>query len=461
MKNHAEAAPSSASPAPVAARVRPLHLLVVLALAAVLRLAVTWALAGDLLRDVDGYRALAIHLRNDGVLGWGDSTATGNVRPTAFRPPLYPLVLSTLVSGDELRPAAVAALHLAMGLGTVALTLAVARRSGLGRWAIAAAMIVAADPLLLHQTPQVMTETLAAMLAAAALLAWTYCTPTARLRWFACAGGITALAALCRPTFLPWAGLCGLVLLWFPIAPGKRIRRAVVFSAAVVLVLLPWAVRNLAQFGHLKLTTTHGGYTLLLANNPSFYQYLESGPWGSVWASTELDEAWQRRSLAPEPQDPRWSKLSLARVPLPPPSPMDEARDHEFQDDRLAYSLAKRFIRERPGTFAYSCLVRVGRLWSILPHATEASESLPKQTIRYAIAIWYACIFTLAAIGLCCRRQELLAGPWIWGIMLCVAFTIVHSFYWTDLRMRAPLTPFLGLLAAAGAAVLAARRPRP
>jgi hypothetical protein len=461
MKNHAEAAAHSASPAALATRVRPLHVFVVLTLAAVLRLAITWALADDLLRDVDGYRKLAIHLRNDAVLGWPDSTATGRVRPTAFRPPLYPIVLSILVSGDELRPAAVAALHLAMGLGTVALTLAAARRCGLGRWSIVAAMLVAADPLLLHQTPQVMTETFAAMLAAAALLAWTYCTPSARLRWFACAGGVTAMAALCRPTFVPWAGLCGLVLLFLPASPGTRIRRAIVFSAAVMLVLLPWAVRNFAQFGHLKLTTTHGGYTLLLANNPGFYQYLESGAWGSVWASTELDEAWQRRSLAPEPEDPRWSKLSLAHLPLPSPSPADEARDHEFRDDRFAYSLAKRFIRERPGMFVYSCLVRIGRLWSILPHATEASESLPRQAIRYAVAIWYACIFTLAAIGLCYRRQELLAGPWVWGMMLCIAFTVVHSVYWTDLRMRAPLTPFLALLAAAGAAGLAARQPRP
>lgn len=460
-KNHAETAALPPSPTDSAASLRPLHVFGVIFLAAALRLAVAWALADDLQRDVDGYRVLAIHLRNNAVFSWADSTAPGGATPTAFRPPLYPLVLSILVSGDELRPAAVVALHVMMGLGTTAFVLGTARRCGLGRWSIVAALLVAADPLLLHQTPQVMTETFASLLAAAALFAWTYCTPTAGLRWFGVAGGVTALAALCRPTFLPWAGLCGLVLLlFFPVSYGERLRRAIVFSAAAMLVLLPWAVRNYIQFGHVKLTTTHGGYTLLLANNPSFYQYLETGTWGSVWPSTQLDEAWQRRSLAPNPEDPRWSQLSLARLPLPSPSTTAEARDHEFREDRFAYSLAKRFIRERPGMFAYSCLVRVGRLWGLMPHATNPSESLPRQAIRYAIAIWYACIFTLAIAGLGYRRREVLAGPWGWGVMLCLAFTIVHSIYWTDLRMRAPLTPFLGLLAAAGTAGLATRRPR-
>ena len=35
-------------------------------------------------------------------------------------------------------------------------------------------------------------------------------------------------------------------------------------------------------------------------------------------------------------------------------------------------------------------------------------------------------------------------------LVLIVSFTAVHSIYWADMRMRAPLVPAIALLAAAG-----------
>jgi 4-amino-4-deoxy-L-arabinose transferase-like glycosyltransferase len=83
-------------------------------------------------------------------------------RPTAYRPPLYPLVLAPLVvlMGD--RPWwGIRVLHLALGAATVALTARAARGGGLtpGR-ALVAAAIVALDPVLVVQGRAVMTETL-------------------------------------------------------------------------------------------------------------------------------------------------------------------------------------------------------------------------------------------------------------------------------------------------------------
>ena len=34
--------------------------------------------------------------------------------------------------------------------------------------------------------------------------------------------------------------------------------------------------------------------------------------------------------------------------------------------------------------------------------------------------------------------------------MLVIGLTVVHAFYWTDLRMRAPIVPALALIAAGG-----------
>jgi len=123
--------------------------------------------------------------------------------------------------------------------------------------------------------------------------------------------------------------------------------------------------------------------------------------------------------------------------------------------DARAYQEAFQNIREEPAMFAYSCLVRVGRLWAVLPHQLSAAESPSRRAMRYAVAIWYAFELLLAAIGLWILKKQLLAKPWIWGLLLLVSFTGVHALYWTDMRMRAPLTSVIALLAAQAVVVLA------
>ncbi|MCY2968800.1 MAG: glycosyltransferase family 39 protein, partial [Planctomycetota bacterium] len=89
--------------------------------------------------------------------------------PTAYRPPLYPLLIAGTISLFHSHRA-LAGVHLVLGTLTVGLTVSAARRMKLDRGAMLAGLLVALDPLLLHHTPQVMTETLAAFLVT--LLLW-------------------------------------------------------------------------------------------------------------------------------------------------------------------------------------------------------------------------------------------------------------------------------------------------
>ena len=56
----------------------------------------------------------------------------------------------------------------------------------------------------------------------------------------------------------------------------------------------------------------------------------------------------------------------------------------------------------------------------------------------------------------------LLVSPNI-ALLLAFTFTLVHAFFWTDMRMRAPLVGVIALTAAAGGSYLAAnaRRAKP
>ena len=472
----------------------------VLCFALLIRCGVLWLTPDALQNDPDDYLRLATNLVDYGTFG------SGRV-PTAYRPPLYPMVLTgcVLVGAHDSATVIVAVmiLHVLLGAATVGLTYLLGRCWGLGRrGAAVAALLVACDPILLASSSLVMTETLATFLATAGLLALTWaeqggttstviagsqrlpenCRPPSHIpgavgsRLFLpqmAAGIVLALAALCRPAFLLWTLAAGVVCtakvsgLRVPllrrssaggdpqpstackqaVAHGK-VASAAAFALGALLVLSPWAIRNQIQFGRPIVTTTHGGYTLLLANNPDFYDWLRSGSWGSVWQADEFNYNWDLR----RPRD-------------------------ESQADRQAYAEAWQAIRAQPGTFLYACAVRIGRFWSPLPHRVTADETQFHRLSRYAVALWYLPEFALALLGIWSARRgeereergegkrergRVFPSPApdppsphppsarLWAFLLVACLLAGHVVYWTDMRMRAPIMPVVAIFAAAG-----------
>ncbi len=428
-----------------------LNVLGLVALTLLVRVGVLLLVPDALSADPDGYRCLAGNLLRHGTFGHEQA-------PTAYRPPLYPLMLVPCAAMGPASRVAIGALHVLLGLATVVLVFRLARRLELGRYAVVAAVLVAYDPILLAQSTLVMTETLATFLIVAALVCLTAVSERPTAVRAAAAGVVSAAAALCRPGLLLWTFAAALLL---PVSIGpteQRSRRVSVFGSfaiAAAVVLVPWVVRNQIQFGRPILTTTHGGYTLLLGNNPWFYEYLRSGRPGSVW---DADELHRTRTV-----------------------PADELRD-ELRADRADYAEACRNIRREPGMFCYSCLVRVGRLWQLLPHQTvtmtiPSNESPLHRLARYAVGLWYLVELSLAAVGvwavwpkkgpglICAKHPPGRSGklnlvPFsAWATLLAGCVTAIHVFYWANMRMRAPLMPVVALAAAAGLAWLIARRP--
>jgi hypothetical protein len=428
-----------------------------------------FALCDKLADDPDAYREIAENVLRHGVFGLGKD---GQPTPTAYRPPLYPFVLSNLPAADGVRVslAKVAALHLLLGIGTVLLTYLTARRlyanragsPGL-RWApLLAGLLVACDSILLNQQALVMTETLAAFLAILSL--WLLARFDAKRDWFSAglAGGAIGLAALCRPTFLPWLGLvalgmllvrsgnCGLKIADCGLAEryggfwwgfGWRVANDVALVVVAAGVMSPWAIRNQREFGRPIVTTTHGGYTLALGNNEYFYRWLDESVDGTPWDSANFD-----RRLRTELY---WGPLHHGHV-------LDEER---VLDRNFYYERAKRAIRENPRMFLLAALYRVRQLWSPLPYKLSADESTGRMLLRYATAAWYCGVYALAAVGAWKLRWQLIRPPWVWGVLLCLTFTAVHTLYWCNLRMRAPLMPLVAIVAGAALVGPAPRSP--
>ena len=268
-----------------------LLLTICLLTAFVLRLAVILAQRDQLTLDRDAYLGIAQSVAD----GRGYSSP-GSTIPTAFRPPLYPLCLA--FGFRLLAPALVVALiNLITGVVTVWLVAEIGRRLELGWVRFLAAAIIAVDPLLVQYASRAMTESLCTMLAALWLWSIIGLKPRSKAWAFGC-GTCFGLLALCRPTFWLIPGLCGLWwLLHFWMTSDRTVRRerigeAVWSTMGTAVVVAPWLIRNILVMGAPILTTTHGGYTLLLGNNPVFHEQVVQKPWGTTWPD-DSQKAWE------------------------------------------------------------------------------------------------------------------------------------------------------------------------
>lgn len=425
---------------------------VVLAFALIVRATALWMSDGGLAEDPDSYAQLATTWAESGVYGFSASgTAEDNsVHPTAFRPPLYPWLLSWWVVDGQLSLVGIAWLHGAMGLTSVWLTLSIGQALQL-RFAPLAALAVALDPLLLRASQLVMTETVATLLVLIAWRVWLMAVSsngkteaaaetaaesavepgcsTARfpLRWWMVAGllGVLGgLSILARPTAAPWALLCVLSLLGVGASCWKRRLASTLIAALGVMVcVVPWTLRNWSLLGKPIWATSHGGYTLYLANNPTLYQhFVNNGP-SRAWNTERFDAAW------------------LAR-----PRVVGTAAERELADDRWAYAEAWRTIAEQPLVFGLSCLIRVAWLWALWPHAS------PSSIATWGIGGWYLIWFAAALWGVVYRwgrrwPSRLRWAQWLPAVWLIVTLSGIHAVYWSNMRMRGPAMPIVYLLA--------------
>ena len=506
--------------------------------------------------DPDAYDRIAMTLAQTGTLGLtGDD---GRPVATAFRPPLYPAVLSLVrkviisFSGDFLDPSgaksviwsrvAYGVLNLVLGVATVGFTYLAAMRwlarpprgwrsggwrSGVGEgepqgvaaahvfsvppwhsaWpvAFAAGGLVAIDPILLQSSTRVMTETLATALAAAAVWLWARCTdaldvsglvsgrdaageairnrPTGLWRDGVILGVVLGLAYLCRPTFLVWAVLLiGYLTL---LSTGLPLRLAVVLAIVCGVFVGGWTLRNWRVIGHPIWATSHGGYTLLLANNPPLFDYVRDGAYGEAFDPEPFFAAWRRW----EESDPRtkafWESgpgSAEAIAASPDWKVRRPRRGDEVAEDRLAQEAAKGAIARDPTGFLRACLFRWTRLLGPMPQQPTPvanvgddarSDSGKNETLGgksgdkgkgfvgagrlptlavVAVTLYYVAITLLILSGLLRIGREIITPRYAAAAALVLSLLAVHTFYWCNLRMRAPAIPVLSIVAAIGLA---------
>jgi 4-amino-4-deoxy-L-arabinose transferase-like glycosyltransferase len=376
----------------------------ILLLALAARLAVAHILLDGLGRplegDEPGYRRLA-----EGLLS-GQGLLDPSGHPTSLRPPLLPILLVPIVA---LTGGSIAMLRIAMCVASLALVLVCAwlgQETGGRRLGLAMALGAALMPNWVHAASFVLTDTVSAVLLVvmATLLIRTIRTG---MRNECLAAGLSlGAAALARPTCLAFAGPVALwLLVTIPRSLPKR-RLIALFAVAVVVVVLPWGVRNRIVQGEWVFLSTKGGTELWKSNNPHATGILDT--------------------------DHRYFNAEGVKLYPIADFPNESVRSGLYAAD------AKAFIRSHPSDFARLCWVRFVQFWKVFSPRVSARDN----------------VLSIASFGILLpfflyrvATHSWRAGPDMLFTMLIGTLTAVHCVYTALARYRLPIEPFVMLMA--------------
>jgi 4-amino-4-deoxy-L-arabinose transferase-like glycosyltransferase len=336
---------------------------------------------------------------------------------TAFRPPLYPLLLGGVYAVTGTKLGAAQALNIALGSGVVVLASLLAWRMAGERAGVVTGLLAALYPALVFNDGLPLSEPLGLLLLAATILLLL----DRRAAW---AGVTSGLLLLTRPSAQFFVLVLSMWVMW-----RLGWKRAAYFLVCAALAVAPWLIRNWLRLGTPVLVTSNG-FNLNAIYSPEakatggfvdgFFDPRFAQLRAGIRNEAKLDAALRRHALAEVRRDP-------------------------FHVLRIARGGLENILEPEPGRNDVA-LVNDGR-----------NVELQALSVPFA---WY--VLVAGTAGLFVLRHRPGVGPLA---LAAVVFTALSAVTVAAPRMRAPLDLAccigVGGLAAELAARWEARRRRP
>ncbi|MGC8782911.1 MAG: ArnT family glycosyltransferase [Armatimonadota bacterium] len=342
---------------------------------------------GNALRfsDERDYWTIASHLTEQGMY------SLDGLRPTAYRPPGYPLWLALLQRlGGGVQAARI--LNYILLAGTVLLLFALLRHVHSERAGAIAALLVCVYPVLFYTAGTLYPQTLIGFL----LVAWVYLLfVNLNLPRAALAGILMGWLVLTAPTML---FVLAAAVPWLWKRPSGVWLLLTIFLCAGACVGV-WTVRNYLAFGAFIPFSTNSGINLLLGNSPK----------ATAWSGVNTDiSAYAERARG----------LS------------------EWQRDAFYRREAVRFIVENKDRAFMLYLHKLMHHFHFRNRLATRAESSPLRD--WLMLVTYYPLLALALLRLALRRRYPLSPLEMYLLALYLLEAMIQAMFFTRIRFRLP-----------------------
>ena len=367
----------------------------------------------------------ALDYQNHAVsIAGGHGFALSYGRPTAFRPPAYPIFLAAVyaITGPDVQWGRIA--NAFVGTGIVALIGLIAFQLWGRRVALIALALGAVYIPLILVGQSIMSEPLFVL----CLLGAIACVlKSTRWPWVVAAGVLMGLAIL---------GRANAIILLLPLAAAvwRGWRAPLVLCVAAALTVAPWTIRNYDTFHAFVPVSTQFGSAL-------------AGTYNSEAKADKVNPASWRTLKRVDDYRPIYNRIRTTPEPV---------LEKQLRDASLE------FIKAHPGyvlTVAYWTTRRMldlaGMDWSI--HTAATISATRGWAIAGVVCFW---VYALLALAGAFTRPARAAPLWLWAVPLLMYLSVVFLVVETP-RYRTAIDPFIVLLAALAVSRVTTRRKRP
>lgn len=262
----------------------------------------------------------------------------------------------------------------------------------------------ALSPSLIFLSAQLESESLFIFMQMA-LFSWLIYAQDLPLYRVAGLGFFAGLMSLVRPIFIIYLPVFLLAFLWLLKGKAQRRRCLAMLLLGWMLPIVCWTWINWVHYHAFVPLTVQGGQTLYLG-------------------------------LVPSPNEPerllRAEEKEMGRLGI------------KKWIDQDNYLLKKSivYIRNHPVRYIETRIIKLFQYWRPWPYAPYSGLA------RVSLGIYYSLLFSLSAIGVWRSRDKYLSLLPIYAFFVC--FSVAFSIFYSCLRYRAPLDPFLCFFASVG-----------
>jgi len=308
------------------------------------------------------------------------------------------------------------------------------------RAAVLAALVVATMPSLWVNPASLGAETLVIALTVLLLFA------SVRFRQRPDVAGAAEIGAYLGLALLTRADLAALVVVVVPVVLAarrlswfERVKLSGVVVAVAVIIVSPWAVRNLATFSGTTLVSDDAGSVLAGANCATTYEGSLVGWWSGECVTRAARTVDAVRPVRPvRPARPARATSQARRLPAAGDQAVVAGKESR---------LGRRYATDHLGAFLRVGLIRIGRMWDVFhPFGQSRLEAGVGRPVWVSdLSVWYLyALVPLAVLGgavLWLRKAPVFPFAGLVVLSTCTAFVA-----YGDARFRVEADVALAML---------------